>query len=330
MSTVPVGESGRSDRLTVSLWRAVAANPWIWSYLAAITVWLAIVLKAERGLTGTVQSALAIAPFLVLVALGQMFVITAGNGNIDLSVGYVMTLAAFVSTDVLHLGHGPIVLGILAGLLCGIIAAAINLVGILALSIPPIVATLATGLLAQSAAIRYSSTRTSLADPRVSAFTGQQFAGISVLALICIALAILAALVLRYTSYGRQLQAIGQSVRAAEFAGINVTLVLIVTYLLSGTLAAAAGTLLGSYVSPSLDLGDPYLLNSIATVVIGGTLIAGGRSFPAGVWGGGLFLILLVTLLNVLGIDVATQDIVKGVLIIGVLALAGAGSTRAA
>jgi ribose transport system permease protein len=231
----------------------------------------------------------------------------------------------------MNAGHGSLLLGILAGLLCGLAAAVANLIGILALSIPPIVATLATGLMVQSAGQRYSSvTQSTLPDPRLSSFTGQQIAGISVLALICVGLAVLAALVLRYTSYGRGLQAIGQNLRAAELSGINVRLVLIVTYLLCGLLAALAGTLLGGYVSPSLDLGDPYLLDSIAAVVIGGSLIAGGRSFAAGVWGGALFLILLVTLLNVLRIDVATQNIVKGVLIICVLALAGAGTSRAA
>jgi ribose transport system permease protein len=109
-----------------------------------------------------------------------------------------------------------------------------------------------------------------------------------------------------------------------------VRLVLVVSYLLCGLLAALAGILLGAYVTPSLDLGNPYLLDSIAAVVIGGTLIAGGRSFVAGVWGGALFLILLVTLLNVLHINAAVQDIVKGILIICVLALAGAGASRGA
>ncbi len=309
---------------------ALAARPWVWSFLAVLAAWLAIGLISGRGLLGTIGSAVELAPFLVLVALGQMFVITAGNGNIDLSVAYLMTLSAYVSVGVMDATHGSLLLGFLAGLLCGVGVAALNLIGILMLSIPPIVATLATGLIAQSAGLRYSSAHAALPDARLSAFTGQQVGGVSLLALLCVGLAIIAGVALRHTRYGRWLQAVGQNLRAAELSGINVRLVLVVSYLLCGLLAALAGILLGAYVTPSLDLGNPYLLDSIAAVVIGGTLIAGGRSFVAGVWGGALFLILLVTLLNVLHINAAVQDIVKGILIICVLALAGAGTSRAA
>lgn len=309
---------------------ALGARPWVWSFLAVVAAWVAIGLISGRGFAGTLGSAVELAPFLVLVALGQMFVITAGNGNIDLSVAYLMTLSAFVSVGVMDETHGSIALGLLAGLLCGVAVAAVNLAGILLLSIPPIVATLATGLMAQSAGLRYSSAHAALPNPQIAAFTGQQVGGVSVLAMLCVGLAVVAAAVLRYTAYGRWLQAVGQNLRAAELSGINVPLVLVVSYLLSGLCAALAGILLGAYVSPSLDLGNPYLLDSIAAVVIGGTLIAGGRSFVAGVWGGALFLILLVTLLNVMHINVAVQDIVKGVLIILVLALAGPGTSRAA
>jgi ribose transport system permease protein len=160
-------------------------------------------------------------------------------------------------------------------LLCGVAVAALNLIGILLLSIPPIVATLATGLIAQSAGLRVSSTYAALPDPRLGSFVG--------LAILCAALALAAAMALRYTRYGRWLQATGQNQRAAELSGISVPLVLVVSYLLSGLLAATAGILLGAYVSPSLDLGTSYLIDSIAAVVIGGTLIGGGRSYPAGV-----------------------------------------------
>jgi ribose transport system permease protein len=218
----------------------------------------------------------------------------------------------------------------MAGLLCGILVAIVNLIAILLLSIPPIVATLATGLIAQSAGLRYSSLYASMPDPNLASFTALQVGGISVLAIICVGLALVVSLVLRFTSYGRWLQAVGQNQRAAELSGINVKLVLVISYMASGLLAAMAGMLLGAYVSPSLDLGNTYLLDSIAAVVIGGTLIAGGKAFASGVWGGALFLILLVTLLNVMHINIAVQDIVKGVLIICVLALAGSGPARSA
>ena len=329
MKAVRTVEHPRSSRVGAAR-EALAAHPWLWSFLAVAAVWLAIGAISGRGFMGTIGSAIQLAPFLVLVGIGQMFVITAGNGNIDLSVASLMTLSAYVSVGVMNTGHGSLLLGLLAGLLCGLVVAAVNLAGILLLSIPPIVATLATGLIVQSAGLRYSSAYAALPDPRLGAFTGLQVGGVSVLALLCVGIAAAAALTLRQTRYGRWLQAVGQNRRAAALSGIDVTLVLVVSYVLCGLLAALAGVLLGAYVTPSLDLGNPYLLDSIAAVVIGGTLIAGGRSFPVGVWGGALFLILLVTLLNVMHIDVAVQDIVKGILIICVLALAGAGTARSA
>jgi ribose transport system permease protein len=326
----PAGAAPPLPARLLAAGRGIAApHPWLWSWAAALAVWLAIGIISGRGLFGTLESAFQIAPFLVLVAIGQMFVITAGNGNIDLSVASVMTLSAYVSVAVMDGGHGSIGLGLLAGLLCGALAAAANLASILLLAIPPIVATLATGLIAQSAGLRVASAYPLPPDPRLASFTELQVGGVSVLAILCAGLAAIAALLLRYTSYGRWLQAVGQNLRAAELCGISVPLVLVASYLLCALLAALAGTLLGAYVSPSLDLGNPYLLDSIAAVVIGGTLIAGGRSYAGGVWGGALFLILLVTLLNVLHVNVAVQDIIKGVLIISVLALAGSAAPRA-
>jgi ribose transport system permease protein len=330
MKSAPSLQQGQVRRLVGTMRETLSAQAWVWSYLAVAAVWLAIGIIAGRGLGGTLESAIQVAPFLVLVATGQMFVITAGNGNIDLSVAYLMTLSAFVSVGVMNAGHGSFVLGILAGLLCGVIVAVINVTAILLLHIPPIVATLATGLIAQSAGLRYSSLYASMPDPSLASFTSVQVGGISVLAILCVGLALIVSMALRSTTYGRWLQAVGQNQRAAELSGINVTLVLIICYLLSGVLAATAGILLGAFVSPSLDLGNPYLMDSIASVVIGGTLIAGGRAFASGVWGGALFLILLVTLLNVMHINVAVQDVVKGVLIISVLALAGSGPARSA
>jgi ribose transport system permease protein len=295
------------------------AHPWIWSFVATALVWVAIAI-VTGNVGGTLTSALAFAPFLVLVGVGQMFVITAGYGSIDLSVPYVVTLAAFVSVSVMD-GSG-VLLGLLAGLACGLVVAVANVVAIQVLSIPPIVATLAVGLMAQSAGSVRASSFGAEADPGFQRFLLTQVGPVRLLAVLCVLFAVLAGFVLHRTGFGRSLQAAGQNRRAADLSGVRVGAVLAGAYLICGLLAGLTGALLGSYTQPSLDLGDPYLLNSIAVVVLGGTLIQGGRSNVPGVWGGTLFLVLLVTLLGVLDINVAVQNIVKGVLIILVLALA--------
>ncbi len=296
-------------------------RPWGWSFAAAVIVWAAIGVVSGRSLGGTFTAALAFAPFLVLVGVGQMFVITAGYGAIDLSVPYVMTLAALVSVEIMD-AH-PVLVGLLAALGCGLAVAVANIVAIELLSIPPIVATLATGLITQSAASVRASTFGAEVDPGFRGFVLTKLGPFPLLAILCLLFAIAAGFALHRTRFGRGLQAIGQSRPAADLSGVGVNRVLAGAYVISGLLAALSGALLGTYAQPSLDLGDPYLLNSIAVVVLGGSLIQGGRSNVPGVWGGTLFLVLLVTLLGVLDINVAAQNIVKGVLIVLVLALAG-------
>lgn len=317
-STAPSAAS----RLRRQARRVPAGRPWVWSYLGALLLWAMIVGLTGRGLAGTLTSAISLAPFLVLVGLGQMFVITAGSGNIDLSVQYTMPLAGFTALEAAaRLNSVP--LGVLAGLGVGVVIAAANLTGILILSIPPIVATLAVGLLAYSASSVRSASFSGAIPTSLHALTVHGVGGISILAFICAAASVAAAFVLHRTSYGRYLQAVGQNWRAAGLAGAPVRRVLVISYVTCGLLAALAGILLSAYASPSVGLGTPYLLNSIAVVVLGGSLISGGRSSVAGIWGGALFLLLLVTLLNTSNINIATQDIVQGFLIVAVLALMG-------
>lgn len=87
-----------------------AERPWIWSFLAALLAWVAISVIAGRGWIGTITSTFGLVPFLVLVGIGQMVVITLGDGNIDLSLPNTLTLAAFVSTGTMNGGNGSTLL----------------------------------------------------------------------------------------------------------------------------------------------------------------------------------------------------------------------------
>lgn len=301
----------------------IAEWPWFWSFVAAIATWLAIGMIAGRGVPETLQSAAMIAPYVVIVGIGQMFVITAGNGHIDLSIPYTMTFSAYMAYGVIGGNNAMILPGLALALFCGLCVAAANVCWVFLLRIPPIVATLATGLMVQSLTlVRQSHSGTAVA-PLLRQFTLGNVLGVPLLALACVALAALAAVLLHYTMFGRSVQAVGQNIRAADLAGVRTTRVVMLTYVISGVLAALAGVLLAANTGASLQMSDPYLLNSVAVVVLGGSLMAGGRSNLTGVWGGAMFLTLLVTLLNVLRVEISIQNVVKGVLIICVLALAG-------
>ena len=296
----------------------------MWSYIAALAAWITISGIAGRGITGTITSTFALAPFLVLVGIGQMMVITLGNGNIDLSLPNVLTLSAFVSATVINGQDGLIGLGFLAATGIALVVAAVNSITILVLRVPPIVATLAVGLIIQSATLISSDNLTSGLSAGLVGFTRLRIFGISLLGIIVVLVAIGAGFLLFRTTFGRSVQAIGQKVEGARLAGLKVNLVIMASYAISALTAAIAGVLLGAFSSPNLDLGTPYLLNSITVVVLGGSLIAGGRSNVTGIWGSSIFLLLLLTLLDVSGATVAIQNIVKGLLIILVLVLVGA------
>ncbi|MCH6470063.1 ABC transporter permease [Sinomonas terrae] len=299
-----------------------ALPPWTWSFAFAAVVFVLTVFLAGRGGGSTLSFAFALAPYLVLVGIGQMLVISAGAGNIDLSVGQVLSLAGFTAISATD-SAGSWLIGLLAGVATGLGIAVISVIAITLVRMPPLVATLASGLIATAFTQTLGNNFQGGPSPALHGFLNWAPGGVPVFALCLVAFSVLVVLVLHRTTYGRSLLAVGQSRRAAEYAGVRSWQTVAVAYLTSGALAGLAGALLSSYIAPTIDLGNDYLLDSIAVVVIGGTLISGGRAVPTGVWGGALFFILLDGLLNLLGWSLAGQDVLKGLLLLAVLFLAG-------
>jgi ribose transport system permease protein len=122
--------------------------------------------------------------------------------------------------------------------------------------------------------------------------------------------------------------AIGQNIRAAWLAGVKVGRIRFLTYMLSGTLGGLNGALLAGYFrGANVDIGNEYLLASIAVVVIGGTSVAGGKANVPGVWGAALFLVLLLTMLNTFGVSAGVRLLLTGLIIVGVITAAGGQRT---
>ena len=112
--------------------------------------------------------------------------------------------------------------------------------------------------------------------------------------------------------------------RAARLAGIPVERIRFGTYVLSGALGGINGALLAGYFrGASVDIGNEYLLGSIAVVVIGGTSVAGGKANVPGIWGAALFLVLLLTMLNTFGVSPGLRLVLTGLIIVGVITAAG-------
>jgi ribose transport system permease protein len=305
--------------------RALLAKPWIWSFLGALLVWLAaIAFTGGYGAGGMITAALSLAVFMVIVGIGQMFVITLGPGNVDLSLPANIGLASAVAMKVMDGSDLRIPLGLAAALACGAAIGAANYLLIRALRIPPIIATLSASFIVQSIDISYGRGLQIKPPPGFADFTNWQVLGIPVLALLTVLFALGAAVVLQRMVFGRSVTAIGQNIRAAWLAGVPVERVRFLTYTLSGTLGGLNGALLAGYFrGANVDIGNEYLLASIAVVVIGGTSVAGGKANVPGIWGAALFLVLLLTMLNTFGVSAGVRLLLTGLIIVGVITAAG-------
>jgi ribose transport system permease protein len=301
------------------------ARPWIWSYLGALFVWLAaIIFTRGYGAGGMLTAALALAVFSVIAGVAQMFVITLGPGNVDLSLPANIGLASAVAMKVMAGSDSLIVPGLLAALFSGCGIGLANYLLIWLLRIPPIIATLSASFIIQSIGISYGRGLQIKPPPGFAEFTTAQVGGIPFLAVAAVVFTIAVGIVLHRTIYGRSVLAIGQNIRAAWLAGIAVERVRCATYVLSGALGGICGALLAGYFrGSSLDIGDEYLLTSIALVVIGGTSVAGGKAYVFGLWGAALFLVLLLTMLNTFGVSGGIRFLVTGLVIIAVIIAAG-------
>jgi ribose transport system permease protein len=257
-----------------------------------------------------------------------MFVVTLGPGNVDLSIPATMTLAGTVATKLMAAQDSMIALGLLAALGVGIAVGLFNFGLIWLLRIPPIIATLSASFVFQSAAIWYNRGLRIKPPPQLADFSTAVVYGVPVLAVCVILLAVVMHVVLTRTVYGRSVTAIGQNMRAAALAGINVNRVRFITYVLCAVLAALNGYLFSAFSGgAALNMGQEYLLSSIAVVVIGGTSVAGGFANVPGLWGAALFMFLVVTMLNTYGLGAGIRLVLTGLIIVGVITAAGGHKT---
>ena len=315
--------------MTASL-KNLTHKPWIWSYVGMIVVWLATVAyTGGQGGGDVITAALSFATFTVIVGIGQMFVITTGPGNVDLSIPANIALSGAVAMKVMDGSNEMLFVGLLASLSCGLAVGVFNYGLIRVLRIPPIIATLSASFLVMSTAIAYGRGLKIKPPSLLSDFATLQVYGIPLLAVVVIGLAVVMSVVLHRTLYGRSVLAIGQSMRAAWLAGIDVERIRFATYVLSAFMAALCGFVLAGFSGgASLNMGEEYLMASIAVVVIGGTSVAGGKANVAGIWGAALFMFMLVTMLNTFGASAGIRLIMTGLIIVAVITIAGGDKSQ--
>lgn len=265
--------------------------------------------SAENFRTQAVQ----VAPVLI-VALGMALAI--GTEGVDLSVGSVMALSTSLLS--LYLGYGPwaaVLVAVAGGILIGLANGTL----VAHLGVQPIVATLALMVAARGLALVLLPQLKDVRDPDMTALGSGDVLGVPYLVLIAVALALLVAFVVRRTTFGRQLLAIGDSRPAARLAGLPVRRVLIVVYACSGALAAVAGILATARLTASdpTSLGTLMELSAITAVVVGGTPLSGGRVRIGGTVAGAVLIQLLTTTLVKHDLPPSWTQMAQAVVIVG-------------
>lgn len=259
-----------------------------------------------------------------VASIGQAFVIlTAG---IDVSVGGVglllATLGGALMTGAMHLNiigfPVPIPVGIIFMLAAGFSIGMLNGTFTSYLRVPALITTLAVWRMSTGAAFLVAHAQTIMDLPRSLAFLGQGYVGaVPVSTIIFAGIAATAFFILRYTSFGRSVYAVGGNPESAWLSGINVKRTIFFAYGISGLLAglAAVITLSRSLTSSMVTLSG-LELDTIAAVVIGGISLNGGRGSIVGVVTGVIILGVINNGMNIIGVGPALQDLIKGAIIL--------------
>jgi ribose transport system permease protein len=263
------------------------------------------------------NSLLVLSSFLAILSLGQGSVIL--TGGLDLSLPWTIGLCGILLAGIVNGDNTKAIWAIPLVLLVGAVIGLVNGAGIVFLGLPPIVMTLAANGVLQGIAMVYSGgTPAGFAPPALRWLMTGSLGGPTPVVWFLAAFLVFATLLLGRTVFGRRVYAVGNSTRVARLSGVNVGTSLIRVYVLSGVCSAIVGMLLDGFSGQaSLGMGDDYLLPSIAVVVVGGTLITGGRGHYLGMFGGVLLLTALQTLLAGTTLPNAVRDIIYGLVVLG-------------
>jgi ribose/xylose/arabinose/galactoside ABC-type transport system permease subunit len=241
--------------------------------------------------TGNLRTQVVQVAPIVIVALGMALVI--GTEGVDLSVGSVMALAAAVLP--LYLGYG-LVPALIAALVAGIAVGALNGTLVAVVGLQPIVATLALFVGGRGLALVLADGQLKqIRNPTLLSIGGGDVLGVPVVVLVAAVLAVAVGFVVRRSTFGRQLVAVGGNRAASELAGLPVRRILLGVYVLAGAFAALAGILATARLTASdpSAIGTLMELAAITAVVVGGTPLSGGRVRVLGTVAGALLMQLV-------------------------------------
>jgi ribose/xylose/arabinose/galactoside ABC-type transport system permease subunit len=314
------------ERLTTS--GLPAPVEWVRRQPRTLLPWalLAVLVTAGSILSGPFRSEPVVvetlkgATFVGMASAAQFFAVV--GGGIDLSVGAVATVSGMAAAVIMKGHDDAIPLAILASVGIGLLVGAVNGVVINRLRVAPFIATFGMNYILVGVAYTYSVNPVGQAAPSFYALYTDTWRGVPVLLLLVGAFWIVCWYVARQTVFGRHLYAIGGDSEAARLAGVRTTRVSVTSYIACSVIAAVAGLLeLTQTGVGAPDLGATLLLTTVTAVVVGGVSLFGGQGSVVGVLGGALVLAFLSQLFDSLQINALYQQLIEGLLILGVLGI---------
>jgi len=240
------------------------------------------------------------------------------TGGLDLSVPWAIGLCGILLAGTVNGHDGPLLYALPLVLGVGALIGLVNGFGIAMLGISPIVMTLAMNGILQGAALLYSQgTPAGFSAPLMRWFMTDKSGLVTPVVVFVVLFVVMAVVLHTRTPFGRRLYGLGNGERVAALSGIGVDRTIMLVYMLSGLCSALVGSMLTGFSGQaSLGMGDDYLLPSIAVVVVGGTLITGGRGTYLGMVGGVLLLTALQILLAGTTLPYATRVIIFGLVVL--------------
>jgi ribose/xylose/arabinose/galactoside ABC-type transport system permease subunit len=287
---------------------------------------LALLLLAAAFLTpklfavDTIAVVMRQASQLGIVAIGQTLVLLVAG--LDLSVGGIFVMTSVVVAVVGNGRNEMVIPAIATAMALGVLVGLGNGLLVTKRRVPPFVATLGMLVLVKGATQAYTRGVPGGFVPEVLGIVNRSWSFLSVPLILWLGLSAIFIFVLRGTSYGRKVYAVGSNIEAARLSGLPVDAIRISVYILGSLFAVISGVVLTGYVGyVDRFIGNGLDLDSIAAAVVGGTAFIGGRGGLLGTIAGVLIIQLLSTMVILLGLDVEVQFIIKGLVILGAVTI---------
>lgn len=266
-----------------------------------------------------IKNMLSQSAYVIIAAIGLTFVMLAGD--MDLSIGYQMSLVGIVVGKLMIDVGLPLAVSILISLVVGALMGILNGLIVTKLKVFSLIITLSTSMIFQGLSYIISNAQTTIGFSNAFLFIGQGYVGpVPFCVILCAIMVVIAIFILEKTYFGRQIYAVGGNAEAAKLSGINANKVRLILFTISGVCSAVAGIMLISRAAASAStIGPGTEFTALSGCILGGVTLSGGEGRMSGVIIGSLIITILGNGMQLMYLGTYPQYIAKGIVLIAAL-----------